>query len=300
MSDSLESPEKSEKPKKELSSTYFVQDRKSERELLRVMLQDKMITDAMGGVLPEQDNPAQFRRMLDIGSGSGGWAIEVAKTYAEASVVGIDISSRMVEYARQQAEEQGVSERVEFHVMDALRLLEFPANTFDLVNLRFGISFMRTWDWPKLIQEMLRVARPGGTLRLTDNDIHHQSNSPALRQLQEIGVHTLFRSGNLFTEEGSGLIDHLAHLLTQHGCQQVQSKTYALEFRAGMEQTKLYYDDMAHAFQTTRPYIRKWGCEPPDYDDIYEKAIASIQQSDFHVIWHFLTAWGRKPGRAAH
>ena len=293
-------PNPPEKPKKELSSTYFVQDRQSERELLRVMLQDRMITDVMGGVLPEQENPAQFRHILDVGSGSGGWAIDVAKENSEASVVGIDISSRMVEYARNQAAEQGVAERVEFHVMDALRMLEFPANTFDLVNLRFGISFMRTWDWPRLIQEMQRVARPGGIIRLTDNDIHHQSNSPALRQLQEIGVHTLFRAGNLFTEEGSGLIDHLSRLLTQYGCQQVQTKTYALEFQADMERTKLYYDDMAHAFQTTRPYIRKWGCEPTNYDDIYNEAIASIQQSNFHVIWHFLTAWGRKPGRLSH
>lgn len=282
----------SKPPKKELSSTYFVQDRQSERELLRVRSQDRMITEAMGGVLPEQANPMQFRRILDIGSGSGGWAIEVARTYPEAIIVGIDISTRMVEYARKQAAEQGVEEHVEFHVMDALRILEFPDKSFDLVNLRFGISFMRTWDWPRLIQEMRRVTHSDGTIRLTDNDIHHQSNSQALRQLQEIGVHTLFRAGNLFTEEGSGLIDHLPSLLKQHGCRDVKSKAYGLEFHAGMEQTQLYYDDMAHAFQTTRPFIRKWGCEPANYDDIYREAIASIQQSDFHVTWHFLTAWG--------
>ena len=38
-------------------STYFVQDRKNKKELTRLMIQDQMITAAMGGVLPEQARP---------------------------------------------------------------------------------------------------------------------------------------------------------------------------------------------------------------------------------------------------
>lgn len=36
-----------------------------------------MVTKAMGGALPEQADPTLFRRVLDIGCGTGGWLIEV-------------------------------------------------------------------------------------------------------------------------------------------------------------------------------------------------------------------------------
>lgn len=82
------------------SGTYFVQDQKNEEELRRLADQDHLVTASMGGVLPEQANPRAFQRVLDIACGTGGWALEVAQTYPEMSLVGIDINLRMIEYAR--------------------------------------------------------------------------------------------------------------------------------------------------------------------------------------------------------
>lgn len=276
-------------------STYFVQDRKNRNELTRLTIQDQMITKAMGGVLPEQADPTVFRRVLDVGCGPGGWIIEAAKIYPAVSLVGIDISRRMINYARAQAQANQVKNRVEFHVMDALHPLAFPTASFDLVNLRYGISFMRTWDWPKLLSEFLRITSPGGIIRLTDNDILHQSNSPALTRLDEIAICALFRAGHLFTQEGTGLMARLAHLLEQYGCQQVQTRACPLEFEAGTAEGQAYYEDMARVFQTTRPFIQKWSCAPGDYDAIYQQALNEMQKSDFYVTWNHLTAWGVKP-----
>ena len=134
----------------------------------RLQIQDRLVTDSMGGVLSEQADPARFKRVLDVACGTGGWLIETAKTYPDiALLVGVDVSERMLAYARTQAAEQQLGERVEFTQMDALRMLEFPTSFFDLVNLRFGGSFMRTWDWAKLLQEFRLVLRPGGIFRLT-------------------------------------------------------------------------------------------------------------------------------------
>jgi ubiquinone/menaquinone biosynthesis C-methylase UbiE len=155
-------PTPAERHKNEQPSTYFVQDRHNEEELVRLTIQDQMITAAMGGVLPEQADPLLFRRVLDVGCGTGGWIIEAAQKYPTLLLEGIDISQHMIEYAREQAAALHIADRVTFHVMDALRMLEFPAAFFDLVNLRFGISFVRTWDWPKMLREMLRVTRAGG------------------------------------------------------------------------------------------------------------------------------------------
>src|SRR5215510_11093563 len=118
----------------EYSGTYFVQDRQNQREMRRLIVQDQMLTLRMGGVLPEQPDPARFQRVLDVGCGTGGWLMEVAKTYPTIEkLFGADISGKMVTHARNRAKEEGLSGRVEFQTMDALRMLEFAPRSFDLV-----------------------------------------------------------------------------------------------------------------------------------------------------------------------
>ncbi len=79
--------------KKEHPSTYFVEDRRSETELNRLKIQGKMITESMGGILPEQTNPGNFHRVLDVACGRSSWIIDAAQAYPETSLFGIDISS---------------------------------------------------------------------------------------------------------------------------------------------------------------------------------------------------------------
>lgn len=274
-------------------NTYFVQDRANRKELTRLAVQDQMLTAGMGGVLPEQADPTLFRRMLDVGCGTGGWLIEAAQTYPTMSLVGIDISRNMIEYARAQAEAGHVHDRVEFAVMDALLILDFPTAFFDLVNLRLSSSFMRKWDWPKLLSEMLRVTGPSGVVRVTECETP-QSNSPAFTQLCAMGQCALYRAGHFFTQESTGLTDHLPRLLKQHGCHQVQTKVYTLQYRAGTPEGEAFYEDWTLLFQTLSPFIQKWGCASKDYEVIYQQALDEMQQPDFHATWNLLTVWGSR------
>jgi hypothetical protein len=81
--------------------------------------------------------------------------------------------------------------------------------------------------------ELLRVVRPGGVVRLTDEEVNHQSTSPGAMQFCEMLLCTLFRSGHLFAQESAGLTAHLAPLLSRNGFQQVQTRAYPLQYRAG-------------------------------------------------------------------
>lgn len=284
--------------RREHPSTYFVQDRSNEAERTRVALQDQMITVSMGGVLPEQPDPTIFHHVLDVGCGSGGWLIEMARVYPTAKLLaGVDISSRMVEYARAQAEEQQVSSRVEFHTMDALRMLEFPVGFFDLVNQRLGTSYLRTWDWPKLLQEFQRVTRSGGVVRITEGDTLAENNSPALTRLADLWTSALAHAGHLFNSGREGVTSELAHLMQQYGLQDVQTRESALEYRAGTEHGRMFAEDMRLAFRTVLPFLQKWTRVPDDYEDIYQQALDEIQQPGFVATWHALTVWGIRPRR---
>jgi ubiquinone/menaquinone biosynthesis C-methylase UbiE len=285
-------PTPPDRQKRELPSTYFVEDRGNEEELQRLSVQDHMITSSMGGVLPEQPDPTIFRRVLDIGCGTGGWAIEAAQKYPEMSLVGVDVSKPIIDYARNQAAAAQVSDRVEFALMDALLILEFPDGYFDLVNTRCSGSFMRTWDWPKMINEMQRVTRSGGVIRLTEPEILHQNTSQALSQLFDMFQCAMYRSGHLFTEDTHGIIAHLPDLLKRHGCSSVQVKDYSMQFQGGTAEGQAYYRDMMYAFRTIRPFLRKWGCFVGDYDALYQQALDDMQQPDFHSTWNLRTVWG--------
>ncbi len=282
-------------PRREHPSTYFVQDRSNEEELTRLQIQDQMLTAGMGGVLPEQPDPAIFQRVLDVGCGTGGWLIEAAKTCPSMSLlIGVDASERMVEYARAQAEAQQVSDRVQFRAMDALRMLEFSTNYFDLVNQRIGASYLRTWDWPKLLQEFQRVTRPGGVVRVTEGNIIVQSTSSALTRLYELALDAFYRAGHFFIPESNGVTSELARLLHQYEFQNVQTRIYTLEYRAGTAVGQRFYEDMRHSFRTALPFFRKWSHVPEDYETLYQQALNEMQQPDFVAAWSLLTAWGHK------
>ena len=282
-------------PRQEHPSTYFVQDRSNQEELTRLQIQDQMMTTGMGGVLPEQPDPSAFQRVLDVGCGTGGWLIEAAKTYQGMTLlIGADVSSRMIEYARAQAEAQQVSDRVRFATMDALRMLEFPSDYFDLVNQRFGASYLRTWDWPKLLHEFQRVTRLGGVIRVTETDAIVESSSPALTRLYQVFIEAFYGSGHLFTSEGNGVTSQLPRLLHQYGLQDVQTRAYTLHYRAGTPEGQRFYED-TRLGETLLPFIRKWTRLPEDYQTLRQQALSDLQQPDFVATWSLLTAWGHKP-----
>ncbi|HLH63806.1 MAG TPA: class I SAM-dependent methyltransferase [Ktedonobacteraceae bacterium] len=281
-------------PRREHPSTYWVQDRSNEEEMTRLQLQDQLVTAGMGGVLPEQPDPTIFKRVLDVGCGTGGWLIEAAKTYPSMTLlVGVDVSSKMLDYARAQATAQHVDDRVQFAAMDALRMLEFPAGYFDLVNQRFGWSYLRTWDWPKLLQEYQRITRIGGIIRVTECEIN-ESNSPTFNSLNELLLQALYQAGHFFTLDRRGVINELPRLLKQYGLRDVQTKEHDLVYRAGTPEGHLFYEDIRHAYRTFVPFLRKWARVPDDYETIYQKLLDEMQQPDFVTTWRLLTIWGTK------
>ncbi len=290
----------SDTPKSQRSEnqgTFFLYNKR--REATRAHNEDQMLTSAMGGPLAEQADATVFQRVLNIACGSGDWIIEAAQRYPHMFLVGIDNSAPLIDYARENAVAAQVEDRVTFQVMDALRPLDFPTASFDLINLRLGVTFIRTWEWPELLAEMIRIARPGGVIRLTEPQIIHQNkgptDNPALKKLHNMLICSLYRSGHLFEENTTGITSHLVPLLTRYGCKDIQTKAYALEFRSGTPQWQDYHNNAVPVIQGSRLFITKWGCMNGDFEALQRQAIEEILKPDFHLIWNFLTVWGKTP-----
>lgn len=283
-------------PQKEHPSTYFVEDRANNDEMTRLDIQDTLLTTGMGGVLPEQTDTHSIRCVLDVGCGTGGWLMATARAYPTIEkLVGADISDKMIAYARDQAKAEQLDGRVQFQTMDALRALNFPDASFDLVNQRLGFSWLRTWDWTKILLEYRRVCRIGGIIRVTEpRVVASYKNSPALEKLNKIALQVNYRSGRLWFESSDGVISQLAILFARHSIADIHTQVHTLTYRAGTSEGQSFARDIALFYRVALPFFQKWTRVPANYEEIYQQAIQELDRSDFMVTSTLVTVWGAK------
>jgi ubiquinone/menaquinone biosynthesis C-methylase UbiE len=279
----------------ESSNSYMI-DHESAAEMARLLHQDHTFTEAMGGLLSERGNDfSGIKRVLDAGCGPGGWTQEVAFAHQEIEVIGIDISETMINYARAQAKVQGL-DNLRFQIMDMQQPLAFPDNSFDLVNARL-LGFFTPSFWPQLVQEYLRITRPGGLIRLTETEMSI-SNSPALEQEHSWFFHSMWKAGQSFSSNGERLTitAQLAPLLRRAGCHNMQVRAYAIDWSFGTPNYEAIYQDMKVGLKLMEPYYLATGvATQEEMDKTYQQMLIEVQQESFAGAHYLLTASGEKP-----
>ena len=124
----------------------------------------EVVLDAWNPDLLEAAAPRAGERVLDVATGRGEPAFSLARAVGPAGrVLGIDLSERMVELARERAKRMGLG-NVEFQVMDA-ESLDVPHASYDLATCRFGLQIVTNPE--KAIAEAFAALRPGGRLVAT-------------------------------------------------------------------------------------------------------------------------------------
>ncbi|MFA5095648.1 MAG: class I SAM-dependent methyltransferase [Candidatus Paceibacterota bacterium] len=105
-----------------------------------------------------EDN-CKGKKVLDYGCGNGIHSVFPLKAGAE-KLVGIDLSEKSLEVARDRAKSEKVGDRIEFLKMDCEKL-EFPNNYFDVI--LDGGTFS-SLDLNRVYPELVRVLKPEGLL----------------------------------------------------------------------------------------------------------------------------------------
>jgi ubiquinone/menaquinone biosynthesis C-methylase UbiE len=285
----------------ERSHNQYVFDVESGAEMARLLGQDHMTTRAMESLLPPQLDLEGVQRVLDVACGPGGWVQQVAFAHRDIEVCGIDISRTMIEYARAQAKVQFL-ENAHFEIMDVVEGLTFPDDTFDVVNARFMVGFLAREQWPLVIQELVRVTRPGGTIRLTDSDVSATgiTSSFALERLTALAAQACYRAGKGFatdpTARNLGITAMLGSLLQKAGCQDIREQPHILNYSSGTHAYHENYDNFRAGWLLMKPFLLKMGVTTEEeMATLYEQFQVEMLSEDFRGIWYFLSAWGRKP-----
>jgi ubiquinone/menaquinone biosynthesis C-methylase UbiE len=283
----------------EARNTYVI-DSEHAAELTRLMLQDRLVTEGMGGLFPEGQTLPEGGRVLDLACGPGGWALDVAFAYPKVEVIGVDISSSVVEYANAQAWSRGL-ENAHFHVMNVMAPLEFPDASFDLVNGRFLCGFMLPASWPRLLAECRRILKPGGVVRLTETE-WPLTTSAAFQRYGELGAQALKRIGQSFSPDGRqvGITPVLASLLRQAGFEDVRLRSSVIEWSNGTPAHYGFFKDCMMAMELGQPFLAKMGVATrEELALLAQQAVAEMQLPDFCAVITYLTAWGRNPSKHA-
>jgi demethylmenaquinone methyltransferase / 2-methoxy-6-polyprenyl-1,4-benzoquinol methylase len=105
------------------------------------------------------------RKVLDLATGTGDLALQIARTHAQTEVVGVDPSINMLEIGKKKITVGGLDGRISMQVGDA-QALAFPDNTFDAATIAFGIRNVP--DRALGLREMARVVKPGGRVAVLE------------------------------------------------------------------------------------------------------------------------------------
>ncbi|OAG45590.1 hypothetical protein AYO21_00226 [Fonsecaea monophora] len=126
-----------------------------EREQERNNIQHVKFRLIIGGRLHRAPMLPAPARILDLGTGSGIWAIEAADQYETASVTGVDIAPVQPEW---------VPPNCQFEVQDIEDEWLFSTTNFDFIHARELIMAIRDWD--RLFRQAFDHLRPGAYMEV--------------------------------------------------------------------------------------------------------------------------------------
>ncbi|KAF6814098.1 methyltransferase domain-containing protein [Colletotrichum plurivorum] len=145
---------------KYMEGRYLLPNDEPEQE--REDMKHAMCVNVMDGKLHSAplENP---QKIVDLGTGTGIWAIDMGDEFPEAEVVGIDLSPIQPTW---------VPPNVRFVVDDAEADWVWPPGSLDFVHARHMCMAIK--DWPRLLSQAREALRPGGWIELQELRFHLQ------------------------------------------------------------------------------------------------------------------------------
>jgi ubiquinone/menaquinone biosynthesis C-methylase UbiE len=276
-------------------SGYFI-DQDTGAEAARLIDQDQMITRNMGGLFPPQLDLSGVETVLDVACGPGGWAREVAQRFPEMQVVGIDIHQPMIRYAQAFAQVQRL-DNLHFWVMNAVEPLAFADASFEWVNARFLVGFLSRTTWPLLVQELVRITRHGGWIRLTEADEGGKTTSAAFEQIKGLLARAFYQTGRSFEPDAPhfGVMSRLSGFLREAGVEEIYEQDYQLDFSMGAPAYASNYDNYRIGYKLLQPFLVKAGVTTQeDFEALYDQMVEDLLAPTFQGTCTYRSVWGRK------
>lgn len=264
-----------------------------DQEMDRLDLQHHLFRMTLDGALHKAPIQDDVHHVLDVGTGSGIWALEFAEEHPSAAVIGTDLSPVSLPHA---------PPNCRFYVEDVEQDWNFD-NDFDFVHARMLVVALK--DWPTFFKQAYAHLKPGGWLEMQDmvspmprcDDGTAPDDSPLMRwgemmreASRRIGV-DLFAADH-FTNHmrDAGFVDIQVHTeiwpLNRWPMDENMKKrgTWAGEnLASGME-------GFCMAF-----FTKIFGWSKEQVMELVEQARAQVKDKKSHTYMPVVFVWARKP-----
>jgi len=133
---------------------YFMPNDETEQD--RLDLYHHIFLSLLGGKLgtaPVKD----LHKVLDVGTGTGIWAIDFADQHPEAEIIGVDISPMQPTW---------VPPNLKFEIDDMEEEWTFPNDNFDYIHIRCLSGCFQDWD--TVLRHAFKATKPGGYFEFQD------------------------------------------------------------------------------------------------------------------------------------
>lgn len=219
----------------------------------------------------------ETRTILDVGCGTGIWAIDVAQQFPQAQIIGVDIALTSLPHI--------LPNTCLFAQADILHGLPFPASQFDFTHQRLLVGAIPVQRWPEVVRELVRVTRPQGWIELLEVGTVVQNAGPATERLLAWARETSLAFGIEIE-----IVAQLGYLLRQAGCQAVEAQDIPVPLgswagRSG-EMLKL---DALRVFQALQP---RSGIPLVQLEAMLQAAATEWEQNRACYVFH--VAYGRR------
>lgn len=230
-------------------------------------------------------------RILDVGCGSGRWAMELAAQFPQAQVTGLDLTPPPADDARTLG--NGLDRRPPnygFFQGNVLEGLPFSDETFDFVHQRLLITAIPTDRWPFVVRELARVTRRGGWVELAECGVP-EKGGPGLMGLWQSWIalcatrNVDFTMGHTFGE-----------LLRQAGLRRVDQRARAFPMGAyGGRVGQMSATDCLAVGQALRGGVIAAGIlTEAEYNRLYQLAQSEMSAPAGSGALPFYVAWGQR------
>ncbi|KAI3573660.1 S-adenosyl-L-methionine-dependent methyltransferase [Fusarium oxysporum f. sp. albedinis] len=272
---------------------YFMPN--DEREIERLDLQDHVMTLTIEGrhcLCPKNDGAA---RVLDLGTGTGIWAIEYADAHPEAEVIGVDLSPGQPTF---------VPPNCSFEIDDLEKEWTW-SKTFDFIFCRMTTgSFADNFN---IVENAFNQLQPGGyfeaqdigPLRCDDGTLSETSDLWRWMTLIQEGLEKLGRSTAAAEERKptmeavgfEGVVETVYKLPTNHWPRDKKYKD--------LGKWSLINTDYALEAAALAPLTRGLGWSREEVLALVAKARKALRDTTVHAYWPVYVVYGRKPVRSS-